>query len=807
MRQLRLLVFVVSCAPGQPGSADASCVDGTCAQQCNTLDDCEDVGEACVNGACVVRTDVACGDGIFDRGEACDDENSRSGDGCSDACTVEPGFDCEGQPSACGTTCGDGVAVAQEECDDGGVANNDGCSASCTVEVGWSCDASGCVLTCPGSTTDSDGDRVPDDCDACPGNDDRIDTDGDGVPDGCDACPGSDDSIDSDTDTVADGCDLCEGADDRQDADGDTVPDACDYCDGGDDRQDADGDTVPDACDICAGNDDLQDADDDSVPNGCDICQGSDDQFDADNDGVPDGCDVCAGYDDNQPPSSVDDPEPLAAGLFIDSNCDQVDGDASIAVFVSPSGKDTNLGERLSPFKSVQRAIDRAAANGRAHVYVAAGFYPEQIQLEDGVSVFGGYTNAFRRRDPSALASLIPNESVALLADGTDWTESIIVEGFELLPRPGATPGQSSRAAVVSNVQAPAQILFRSVLFIPSTGADGADGQDGDDGLPGGPGGDGRAWTFDISNGIDDGAGQPAAGPDWCPVLGGTGGAGVEGSLVWCAASENGFPGTAGQSGSPTSPAPGALGIGGRYAFVLAAAPSEPGGDSIGPAQDGANATAIAIATQQAGAIAGTDWSAGDGGDDAADGASGSGGGGGGSGASLSSADCPSGSGGGAGGGGGCAGGRGRGGGGAGGSIGLMVVNSDGVALQSCSIQTSDGGTGGGAGSGGRGGRGGGSGLPGVGPSCVPIDVETCSSGGGRGSDAGDGGGAQGGGGGAAVGILCSNAGSLCTDAVDSSNNNSFTLGEAGPGGSGGLGVSGAAADGAVGVSQSTWEL
>ena len=67
----------------------------------------------------------ACGDGVVDAGEECDDGNVAGADGCSATCRVEP------PPPACG----DGVVNAGEECDDGNLADADGCSASCTVEV------------------------------------------------------------------------------------------------------------------------------------------------------------------------------------------------------------------------------------------------------------------------------------------------------------------------------------------------------------------------------------------------------------------------------------------------------------------------------------------------------------------------------------------------------------------------------------------------------------------------------------------------------------------------------------------------
>jgi len=46
-----------------------------------------------------------CGDGVISGGEECDDGNTTGGDGCSSSCTVEPGFQCSGEPSVCHSIC------------------------------------------------------------------------------------------------------------------------------------------------------------------------------------------------------------------------------------------------------------------------------------------------------------------------------------------------------------------------------------------------------------------------------------------------------------------------------------------------------------------------------------------------------------------------------------------------------------------------------------------------------------------------------------------------------------------------------
>lgn len=81
-----------------------------------------------------------CGNGVVERGEACDDGNTASNDGCSGDClNVEPV--CPKAPGACRSVCGDGILVAGEaaECDDGNTKDGDGCSRDCKIEPGYAC--------------------------------------------------------------------------------------------------------------------------------------------------------------------------------------------------------------------------------------------------------------------------------------------------------------------------------------------------------------------------------------------------------------------------------------------------------------------------------------------------------------------------------------------------------------------------------------------------------------------------------------------------------------------------------------------
>jgi cysteine-rich repeat protein len=67
---------------------------------------------------------AACGDGVVDPGEACDDGNDHGMDGCSATCEIE---------HLC--CCGNGAVEPGEQCDDGNDDDGDGCSSTCELEI------------------------------------------------------------------------------------------------------------------------------------------------------------------------------------------------------------------------------------------------------------------------------------------------------------------------------------------------------------------------------------------------------------------------------------------------------------------------------------------------------------------------------------------------------------------------------------------------------------------------------------------------------------------------------------------------
>ncbi|MFP6662781.1 MAG: DUF4215 domain-containing protein [Deltaproteobacteria bacterium] len=75
---------------------------------------------------------AACGDGIVDAAEECDDGNNVDGDWCSALCTIEEG-------------CGNNHVEISESCDDGNNSGGDGCSSRCQTEASQTKDQQKCI--------------------------------------------------------------------------------------------------------------------------------------------------------------------------------------------------------------------------------------------------------------------------------------------------------------------------------------------------------------------------------------------------------------------------------------------------------------------------------------------------------------------------------------------------------------------------------------------------------------------------------------------------------------------------------------
>jgi len=134
------------CGDGKRTGTEA-CDDGNtkpgdgCSADCTTVEG----GFTCPSsgGACTAVAKASCGNAILEAGEYCDDGNDKPNDGCSADCNFESGYVCPTAGKLCTAIarCSDGNVDYQrfETCDDGNSADGDGCSAKCTIELGWSC--------------------------------------------------------------------------------------------------------------------------------------------------------------------------------------------------------------------------------------------------------------------------------------------------------------------------------------------------------------------------------------------------------------------------------------------------------------------------------------------------------------------------------------------------------------------------------------------------------------------------------------------------------------------------------------------
>ena len=257
------------------------------AEVCDPVDPLDDDGDGvdddednCVG---VENPDQADADSD-DIGDLCDnckdfphaDQGDADGDGVGDVCDNCPQHENADQADADGDGVGDVCANADDDGDE--IVNADD--------------------NCPGAPNpgqeDGDGDGVGDACDNCDGlvNPGQEDTDGDTVGDRCDNCERPNpDQADSDNDGYGDVCEMDDRDEDRIPNDEDNCPD-----DENPAQFDFDGDGWGDQCDNCVreANEDQADGDGDRIGDLCDPAP-----EDPLNDGIPRINEVCDGLDND----------------------------------------------------------------------------------------------------------------------------------------------------------------------------------------------------------------------------------------------------------------------------------------------------------------------------------------------------------------------------------------------------------------------------------------------------------------------------------------------------------------------------
>ncbi|MCI0597145.1 MAG: DUF1565 domain-containing protein, partial [candidate division Zixibacteria bacterium] len=166
---------------------------------------------------------------------------------------------------------------------------------------------------------------------------------------------------------------------------------------------------------------------------------------------------------------------------YEDINGDGIDGDTSIAIFVSSSaGNDANPGTMSQPVQTINQGIALAIANSKSHVYVAAGTYPP-VTMQSGISVYGQYDGPPSWGRSNSNTSTISGAGTAVLAPII--TVETHLEGFSI----NAGGGLTNYGVRVINGTGQLYIRYNNILA--GLGVDGLSGPNGPPGNNGGPGG------------------------------------------------------------------------------------------------------------------------------------------------------------------------------------------------------------------------------------------------------------------------------------------------------------------------------
>ena len=436
--------------------------------------------------------------------------------------------------------------------------------------------------------------------------------------------------------------------------------------------------------------------------------------------------------------TAVDDPDPS----FADSNCDGIDGNRDLAVFVSASaGSDANDGTWGHPVMSISRGLQLASGGGRNQVLVAEGTYGERINLKSGVGVYGGYRPSdWSRSEANTRPVLQPAAGDGAIVGALDGPSNAVVDRVRVVA-PAATSYGGSSIAVFAN--GASFLTVRDSEIVSVNGSSGVNGFTGNTGAGGSPGTSGGPGCND-SSGIF--CQHTCSG---APVPGSGGSGGCRGGSGGYSGRGGGASGSSGSAGACVNG--GAGGAGG--------APGEGGqaGQSGGIGASGSNgAGGLSF-----GSLSSAGYQPADGGAGGAGGPGGGGGGGGGAGGSSTTYCVYYGAAGAGGGGGGYGGGGGEGGRGGGASLGIVLVGCTHARITGCTITTGAGGAGGQGALGGFGGAGGG--------------------GSGWGGQGGHGGAGGGGAGGPSIGVVAQSTTFVGSPATE----NTFQIGQGGAGGSG----------------------
>jgi len=155
---------------------------------------------------------------------------------------------------------------------------------------------------------------------------------------------------------------------------------------------------------------------------------------DADGDGFMDP--ACGGADCDDGDDTAFPGNPEVCGDLIDNDCangaDDICG--GIGTYVSELGDDNDPGTQQFPVRTIDQGIVNALIiGGGVDVYVDQGSYPEDVELEEGVSLYGGHdSQAGWTRDSANNDSVITAQSDEGMQADNQITRATEVDGFTI---------------------------------------------------------------------------------------------------------------------------------------------------------------------------------------------------------------------------------------------------------------------------------------------------------------------------------------------------------------------------------------
>ncbi|PKN53822.1 MAG: hypothetical protein CVU56_29835, partial [Deltaproteobacteria bacterium HGW-Deltaproteobacteria-14] len=211
-----------------------------------------------------------------------------------------------------------------------------------------------------------------------------------------------------------------------------------------------------------------------------------------------DGCECrrLQGNTTNDPPDVDFGGYPTPATVYVDANCDGVDGVIADALFVSAGNAQVGDGTIANPYRTIGQALAAFAASGKDYILVTGGDYEESLQLTAGVALHGGYAPDFRSRnvatfetrilgpEPDFLGStVVPGAVYASGITAPTVLSGFVIRGYDVGAVPTAASATGFNSYGLYVVDSDASLVVANCRIAGGIAGDGAAGAPGGNGF------------------------------------------------------------------------------------------------------------------------------------------------------------------------------------------------------------------------------------------------------------------------------------------------------------------------------------